>query len=164
MKPHTLWSNGIIKKREEAWTVGVYNCSLINTSDISGALAHCQGCRGCLASSVVWLFNVPGGVPGDEQHSCAALIPPVSPKTSCHPHHDLLSHFNKWVAAWSGQCDGWVLGNRGCVSSVDNVFKQSRWARCLNRHITHWRGVICYCEHGLWGVGDELRQAFHILL
>lgn len=58
----------------------------------TGTLPELQGLPGARTS---WRFDDPGGVPSDEQRSCAALIPPVSPKTNCHPPRRPLSHFSE---------------------------------------------------------------------
>lgn len=113
-------------------------------------------------------FDVPGGVPSNEQCSCATLIPVVSPKTNCHLPHGLLWHLN-WLlhpVCRTGGCQGRGVVSR--VSRADNDLEWKInicpvWGRCLNGPLV-WLGVICCCEHGLRGVGDELWQAFRILL
>ena len=116
--------------------------------------------------------DVPGGVPSDEQRSCAALIPPVSPKTNCHCPHGLLPRLNGLLhqVCRTGGCQG-----RGVVSGVsrmDNDFKQSgklifAWVWQVFRRPYNplvWLGVFWYCAHGVGSVADELWQAFRVFL
>lgn len=66
VKPDKLLSNSIIMEEagEGAWTAGGSNYSLINTSNMSGALACCHHCKDCLPSRVIHLSMSLEACPG----------------------------------------------------------------------------------------------------
>lgn len=150
VKSDSVKSNKLIKKSGGAEG---FKYKLTITSNMSGALACCHGCRDCPAPawSGAWsLWRL-------AQRWAAFMCRPnplLLLKTNCHPSHGPLAHLNGLRPVM-----GLQIGDESSVPRVYNVFKPGKEKQTFAWMVFRWLrpslGVICYCAHGVWGVKSQ---------